>query len=444
MRRSSIAMLLVALTASTLAAQSRPLSDSVMALNRAGKWELAGQLAAAGLRTTTDAEERCALFAGGLYASVRMNQFANGPGQLRAFDAMCASTKVVKQQAKDIEQIRRDLTLPPMPTGIDWTAVDQFWMAVDTLSRDIEPSPAQWRALLTSPGYRIATISHPNVGRAIELAFKPSKRAQRDSVMARASGDSALIAHLVETVAAREELSRFRASMEPRLADTIAYAMRNASRFLPAGATNRPPPLVTFCIFAPDGYSQSPGIVLDLDYAHRSNLGNFLSHEFHHAYSSPFDRTTPGSSSDGRFYQAIRQLKNEGIADMIDKPHPLIATAGEERYVAAYNSAYDKTPATLRVIDSLLVTAGSDSAKLVDSGRRAQDLLIYGSHPNGAYMARAILETFGRDSLIATIPNAFAFVRMYEAAEAKRGNTSPFSAAGRAALSMMENRHLKP
>jgi len=59
-------------------------------------------------------------------------------------------------------------------------------------------------------------------------------------------------------------------------------------------------------------------------------------------------------------------------------------------------------------------------------------------------MARTILETFGRDSLIATVPSAFVFIRMYEAAEAKRGNASPFSAGGHAALSAIENRHLKP
>jgi putative zinc-dependent peptidase DUF5700 len=438
-------VLLVAVTASTLAAQARPLSDSVMALNRAGKWELAGQLALTGMRTTTNGEERCALFVGGLYASARMNQFANGPRQLKTFDDMCANTNVLTRYARDIEQIRRDLSLPPMPTGVDWSAVDQFWMAVDTLSRNIEPSTAQWRALLTSPGYRIAIISHPTIGHLIEIAFKPSRRAQRDSVLARGSEDSATIAHLLTVAATRAELKRFRLALEPLVADTIAYAIRNAGRFLPSGTTDHAPPLVTFTIFAADGYSQEPGIVLDLDHVRETNLGDFLSHEFHHSYGSALDRTTYAvNSGDGRLYQAIKQLKNEGIADMIDKPHPLVTPPSMKRYGDMYNAAYDKTPATLRVLDSLLVAAGNDSAKLADAGTRAQRLLISGSHPNGAYMARTILETLGRDSLIATMPSAFAFIRMYEAAEAKRGNASPFSSTGRAALSAMENRHLKP
>jgi hypothetical protein len=445
MRVPSNVMLCLALTARVVAAQSRPLSDSVAALNRAGKWELAGKLAVTGMRAATEVEERCALFIAGLYASARMHQFSDGPGKLKAFDTMCANSIVAKHQARDVEQIRRDLSLPPMPTGgVDWSAVDQFWMAVDTLSRDIEPSTAQWRALLVSPGYRIALISHPNIAHDIELAFKPSRRAERDSVLRQPSNDSSSIAHLLATVAAREELKRFRATLAPVVADTIAYAVRNAGRFLPPGATNHAPPLIAFTIFASDGYSQDPGVVLDLQHVHETGLGDFLSHEFHHEYGSALDRTTHGAGGDTRLYQVIRQLKNEGIADMIDKPHPLVQPPSMQWYADQYNAAYDKTPATLSTFDSLVVAAGSDSAKLVAAGARAQQLLLYGSHPNGAFMARAILETFGRDSLIATVPNAFAFIRMYEAAEAKRGNSSPFSAAGRAALSAMENRHLKP
>lgn len=198
-------------------------------------------------------------------------------------------------------------------------------------------------------------------------------------------------------------------------------------------------------MFASDGYAQDPGIVLDLFHVRENGLGEFLSHEFHHAYAGNLDRTTHvPNSGDTRFYQAMRQLKNEGIADMIDKPHPLVTPPGMQWYANGYDAAYDKTPATLKVVDSLLVAAGADSAKLADAGARAQRLLVYGSHPNGAYMARTILDTFGRDSLIAVIPSAFAFIRMYEAAESKRGNASPFSAAGRAALAAMESRHLKP
>jgi hypothetical protein len=428
-------------------AQGRSLSDSVMALNRAGKWELAGPLAGKSIQSASSVDERCALIVGGLYAAVKTYRFTEGARQLKPFDDQCAKTSVTTTYANEVAFIHRELTLPAMPTaGIDWTAIDLFWMAVDTLSRDIEPSYAQWRALLLSPAYRIAMISHPNIGHAIEIAFKPSRRAERDSVLRRRSEDSATVAHLLVAAAARDDLKRFRAALQPVVADTIAFAVKNASRFLPPGAVNHPPPLVTFAMFASDGYSQEPGIVLDLYHARENGLADFLSHEFHHSFGSSLDRTTfPPNGADNRFYQAIRQLKNEGIADMIDKAaHPLVTPSGMKAYADSYNEAYDKTPATLKVLDSLLVVAGSDAAKLVDAGARAQRLLVYGSHPTGAYMAHTILDAFGRDSLIATVPNAFAFIRMYEAAEVKRGNPSPFSGGGRAALSAMETRHLRP
>jgi len=52
----SKAALLFVSYAGAVVAQSRPMSDSVMALNRAGKWEQAGQLAAASLRSAPNVE----------------------------------------------------------------------------------------------------------------------------------------------------------------------------------------------------------------------------------------------------------------------------------------------------------------------------------------------------------------------------------------------------
>jgi hypothetical protein len=65
-------------------------------------------------------------------------------------------------------------------------------------------------------------------------------------------------------------------------------------------------------------------------------------------------------------------------------------------------------------------------------------------HPNGAYVARNFLETFGRDSQVATVPSPFAFIRIFRAAPAKRGDTPAFSPAGIAALDAMERRYTAP
>ena len=68
----------------------------------------------------------------------------------------------------------------------------------------------------------------------------------------------------------------------------------------------------------------------------------------------------------------------------------------------------------------------------------------YGSHPNGAYIARTILETFGKDSLMVGVYSPFAYIRTFRSAEAKRGNPPPFSPEAIAVLDAMEKRYVRP
>jgi hypothetical protein len=421
--------------------------DSAAALNRAGNWDAVAPLTRPAMARAIP-DERCELLVQTLYAGAELWRVTEVAQLLRSFDAQCAHAPVVASQPEALTQIRRSVDMPPMPSaGVDWSAVDEFWMAVDTLTAGIEPSWAQWRGLVRSPGYRIAMLSHPDLPRLIDIAFNPGRRARRDSSLAHASQDSVVITHVLKVAAARGELARFRAAIGPVTADTIAAAIKQSARFLPAGATDgRSPPFIAITIFADDGYAQEPGIVLDLYHIRDDGLTNFLAHEFNHAFSRSFDRTrVPDGARDSRLFAAIRSLRNEGIADMVDKPFPLHMSADMQWYVTSYTAAYNASPTKLRALDSLIVASTSaDSAGLAAIGARAQQLLPYASHPNGAYVARTILETFGRDSLVATVASPFAFIRMFRAAQAKRGDTAAFSPAGIAALDAMERRYTAP
>jgi hypothetical protein len=448
-----IALIMVLASASIASApaawgQTPSVLDSVLALNRVGKWDLAGQLAGKSLAAAKSPDEKCALLFNGLYAATRLGKDTTAPRSLKTFDDECAATATAKQYATAIADLRRELELPVMPTtGVDWSGVDEFWRMVDTLTRGIKPSPAQWRALLFTPGYRIAAISSPNIQQQIDLSFNPARRAERDSLLKKSSQDSAAVAHLLDAVAHRAELTRFQATVAPSAPDTIRTAMQNARKFIPAGArTSGDPPLVTFTLFAQDGFSQAPGVVLDLLQVYDNGFTDFLSHEFNHSLSAQLNRTaTPPGANDARLYGAIRSLRNEGIADMIDKTYPLRASSpGMQWYADGYNAAYQKTPAALHTLDSLLVAVGKDSTVAADAGTRAQRLLPYASHPNGAYIARTILETFGKDSLMVGVYSPFAYIRAYRAAEVRRGNPDPFSPQAIAVLDAMERRYAKP
>jgi hypothetical protein len=64
-----------------------------------------------------------------------------------------------------------------------------------------------------------------------------------------------------------------------------------------------------------------------------------------------------------------------------------------------------------------------------------------GGHPNGAYVARTIVETFGVDSLFPGVYDPAALLRTYAAAERTRGNPPPFSAAAMRTIDGVERRH---
>ena len=321
---------------------------------------------------------------------------------------------------------------PPAPaTGIDFSGVDQFWKIVDILSRNVEPTEDQWHALLNTPGYRLALV---NLGGSlredIDVAFKPSRRAEYDRLAVGEDDRSLQLLHLARAAERRGELMAFQDSLAR--APVIADAVTLAARSLPPGATrNGPPPLVAAALFRDDGYSLPQGIVIDLLNVRGVNLAINLAHEFHHSYVNRLARPLPPGSdtaADAGLRRALYDLRNEGLADLIDKPHPFRSpNPGLASYVTRYNTEYARTPAVLRQLDVMLSAAADDSTRITDVAMGAQMLFWSNGHPNGAYIAREISETFGVDSLRAAALDPAVFLRIYVSAERSRGRPSPFS-----------------
>jgi hypothetical protein len=125
-------------------------------------------------------------------------------------------------------------------------------------------------------------------------------------------------------------------------------------------------------------------------------------------------------------------------------PYPLpLRSNSAEVYVKRYNDTYARTPQILRSVDSLLVVVADSPSVVRAAGTRARALLWSNSHPNGAYVARTIVQTFGIDSLMPAVYNPFALLRTYAAAEKQRGNPPPFSAKAIAVLDAMEKRYVR-
>ena len=316
-------------------------------------------------------------------------------------------------------------------TGLDFSAVDQFWKIVDILSTDAEPTEEQWRALLSAPGYRLAeTNLGPVLRRDLELTFRPSLHADFARLAADSNDHALRLAHLALAGRERRALVALRNSLAR--GTPIADAVARAARLLPPGATSQSsPPLVAFAVFTDDAYSLPQGVVIDLLYAERAPLIAVLAHEFHHTYVNRLNRPVPPGppSPDAALRDAFYNTRNEGIADQIDKPYPFASPIpAMASYAARYNAEYARTRETLRQFDSLVSAIADDPRKMGDLGMSAQMLLWSNGHPNGAFIAREIIETFGVDSLFPGIRDPAAFFRTYAAAERVHARPSPFSA----------------
>jgi hypothetical protein len=341
-------------------------------------------------------------------------------------------------------------SLPPLPmTGLDFSGVDEFWRMADMLLKDVEPSDEDWQRMASSVGYRMSLRQVPTTRLDMEIALRPSRRAAFDSLTKLQTDQAGRLSHLARAVRNRAALAHYRDSVSKSL--PVQQAVALASKYLPPHATDgKQPPLVAFALFRDDAYSNGPaGVIVDLDHVYVSGgLTLLLAHEFHHSYLSGLSaiRFPSGNDASVTLVRALNNARNEGIADLIDKPHPLVDSTSPEMiaYAKRYNAAYDRTPQVIHSIDSAIVVAADDSTKLREVGARVQELLPSNGHYNGSYVAREIYETFGVDSLFPGVSNPFAFWRTYAEAEAKRGNPPPFSPKSVALLDGLEKRYRTP
>ena len=404
-------------------------------------------LSSAAAQRAMSLEDRCARRIAALPAMIHAGAYDAVQSSLEQIDAECVSTAAYSSQAADIQAARGAATLSPLPTtGMDFSALDQFWPLADLLAKDTEPGDADWKRMMSTVGYRLSMLVVPTTRSDMEIALRPSRRAEFDSLSTKAGDQASRLVHLRRVLTHRASLAHCRDSIEHALPVQEAVAM--AGKFLPPHGTETiAPPLVGFAIFRNDAYSLGPtGVVVDLEkVCSDGGLTLLLAHEFHHSYLSALTTIgrPPNDAPDAAIVYALMAMRNEGIADLIDKPYPLSYPNSTlmAAYAKRYNEAYARTPAVLKSIDSALVVAADDSTKLGDVGRRVQMLLPSAGHYNGSYVAREIYETFGADSLFPGVRNQFAFLRTYTAAETKRGNPPPFSPKAVALLDQLEKRY---
>ncbi len=343
----------------------------------------------------------------------------------------------------------------PDTGSIDFSGVEQFWALADTLSADDLPTDDQWHALLSTRAYRylVEVNRRDRVLRTyLPLAFMPSQRVERERRLKDGTFESRqYLAHFVDALAQRPALDAF--ATQIRNQHVLAQALSRAGEFLPRGVVeNTPPPVVSVAIFEPDAFGDADyGIIVDLLFATRVDLVSLLGHEAHHYYvhqQYPV-RQLDRNRDDYALVHALDQLRLEGVADFIDKPDILDASADREELRETrtrYRQLYGESPERLHHIDALLSEVAADPAKLAGNGQKAWELLPNGGHPQGFFMATQIDHQLGRAALVAAVSSPFAFVRAYSRAADERHEPQlcpSFSAAAIEVLNRLERDHLQ-
>jgi hypothetical protein len=339
-------------------------------------------------------------------------------------------------------------TLPP--TGVDFSGVDAFYRIAGIITKGGEPSLELWQELFETPGYQLVSQQNPVIRQAFMTALSPSHKGERDAILATDSDAALSVRHLMRAWEMRQQVLVTRDVLARTIRDSVAKSLARAEAFLPNGyATRDPPPFVAFAVFGYDGYSVDGGVLLDPLYVREQGLVGLLAHEFHHAFTATLDRTIRPQFGeqpppDASLVMPLIHLRNEGIADLIDKTYPLPAQAGPLAwYSVRYNDFYARSPQILKSIDSMLAVISVDPQQTLPSAIKVSNLLWSNSHPTGAYMARTIYETFGTDSLLPGLTNPFAFLRAFSSAEVRRGRPPTWSRQSLDVIADMERRYVR-
>jgi hypothetical protein len=285
---------------------------------------------------------------------------------------------------------------------IDLSGMIAFWMILEILQSDNEPSEHQWKQLFNTLGYKALSTEFDSCffRKKYELAYKPSSRAIKGH-----EKDDRYVKHYLEVAEKRKEVEAWLRDIEEN--DFLKGSLSKVKEWLPSDVDEAP--VVAFVVFEMDarGYDC---IVLDplFSMSLGSDIGDLLAHELFHNYARKFYVYDPCSAEplDVDLLWVLRQLNEEGIADQI---FALRYPSLEEQV--------ENSPIIIQEMDKIIqkMAFSKDTREL---SKRLRMTLPRAGHLTGYYMAKAILKGLGKERLLETVGNPFGFIGVYdEAAE---------------------------
>ncbi|TGD78363.1 DUF5700 domain-containing putative Zn-dependent protease [Hymenobacter wooponensis] len=319
-----------------------------------------------------------------------------------------------------------------MAQSINTDAVTRFWQLTDELRQNRPIADKDWTEFINLPGNKtyirntflpdpLSVYSLESYRKALETVYMP----KNDSLRRIKLRDKVAPYVLANEYKEREAEYREYIQQTIQSPQYIALMYTLAYEYLPAASHTKVPDLKMYYTAIGDGAtSQQEGIfyslkaVVDHD---KAKPGIVEAHEMHHQLVPTKDFGTVAPEDKGLFW-ALRGIRSEGIADLIDKT-PMYQVPGDPHRVQA--QFLTPAPRSIQRLDSLLQSVAKLGAPAKKPATYYQRILHSAGHVPGCYMARVIEANGYRKELIAHIDNPFAFVRLYQKAAQKDATHPP-------------------
>lgn len=308
--------------------------------------------------------------------------------------------------------------------GFDFSAMNKIWEIISILERDEEPADDAWVDLTRTPGYAALILHEKYYGldflkRNLRLVFKPSLKEE----LKKASQNRS-VRHFLGLREREAEIRDFQARLQNP--SVKAEAMELLRPWFPAGTLDGQGPVpASFIVFDNDARGGYGRLIFDIIYALEEGE-EFIPLFAHEAFHYLRGKSLAYDEGDvlllhQNILWSMDMIQSEGIADQIDKVTTLFEDGSRfaSSYARRYRENLAETPRILGALDDLFCRLTDDNPDYGKTGQDVRKAVPMSGHPTGYFMTRAILEGLGKEELVRTFNNPFAFFYLYNTAAIK-------------------------
>lgn len=295
-----------------------------------------------------------------------------------------------------------------------------FWESMNKIEIQDKTSSEDLNKLWYAPGY--SSWMSSKKGQSIfhnyyTLVNNPNLKDSLKYELEKAKGYRVtLFEHIIEAKEKKEELHEF--VKNKFNSDMIEKARKYAFEYLPVNlSVDNDSTIIALMIFQPDAFAipEDNVVLLDVLYAYNYGQGfeKFLGHELFHIYSAKYlSKLRLADYGNDALVWSIDKVRNEGIADLIDKEN-IFDNVDKSEYELKYIDHYQNSRQHLQTIDSLIQEIAKDNSKLTELGKKVRREMPFGAHPLGLYISKIIKSEMGREALLLCLENPFLFLYLY-------------------------------